>query len=110
MSVRARFTELAHQWAQHCEAVSYSSSPTVYLNHPAVQQLIDLGPDVVPLIMDRFATDFSCPWEHVLAAVTGVSMIDDPERIDAAEVHRRRLEWWEANRHRYDDSTTMIRL
>jgi hypothetical protein len=110
MSVKNHFLELARQWADHCEAVSYSSSPAAYLNHPAVQQLINLGPDVVPYIMDRYATDITCPWEHVVAAITGVSMIDDPERINPAEVHRRRLEWWEANRHRYDDSTTMIRL
>ena len=77
--------------------------------HPAVQQLIDLGPEVVPLIMARFPTDFSCPWEHVLAAVTGVQMTDNPDVQNGMEMYRRRLEWWEANRHRYE-GTDLIRL
>jgi hypothetical protein len=54
------------------------------------------------LIMERYATDHRVPWEFVVQDITGATMIDDPEWLDAKAATRRRLQWWEEARTQYD--------
>lgn len=94
MDLVSQFNALANQWADYCRSIAMSSNPDDYLRHPAYQQLIDLGPDIVPQIMARLATEELLPWEPVLEAITGVRFIENPGDYDPQEVLQKRLAWW----------------
>lgn len=49
-ALRARFDTLADEWA---EATRFQSSSTEIAIHPAYQQIIGMGPAVLPLIRGR---------------------------------------------------------
>jgi len=95
MNLPDRFAALAKEWADHCQGVSKSSNIEDSLKHPSFRALIDLGPDAVPLIMERYTTDELCPWEFVLEGITGVKCIEHRNVIVWGEVTKKRLAWWE---------------
>ena len=49
-SVQAQFNILIEQWEDHCRANSCSSDPADYLNKDIMDQMIQLGPKVLPFI------------------------------------------------------------
>jgi len=100
MDLTTTFDDLAGQWSRHCEQVAYSSNMSDRFTHPAFQQLIDLGPDSVPLMIRRLADDSDgCPWEFVLQELTGVRFLRDPDRFDLSSARRQRLDWWESRQN-----------
>lgn len=91
MDIAEKFRTLAEAWAQHCKSVFFSSNIADSLRHPAYRQLIELGPAVVPMIMERYETD-EMPWECVLQEITGINLSEDD---GPGESYQRRLEWWQ---------------
>jgi hypothetical protein len=98
MTLAETFDTLAKEWAEHCRRVMHRSNPADYLRCPAYQRLVALGPAAVPLVMERYESDTSVPWESVVEAITGTSMTKDPTFIDPDEVLRLRTEWWARER------------
>lgn len=66
-SLRERFNALADEWIA---ATRLSSSATTTCMHPAYQQIIGLGPDVLPLILEDVAAG-ELHWGWALRALTG---------------------------------------
>jgi len=60
--------------------------------HPAFQKLVDLGPEIIPLAMERLKKDLGVFWFLVL-----MKLIDNPPDThvegDMAEMKRRWIQW-----------------
>jgi hypothetical protein len=97
MELRAEFDALADEWERHRQKIWYSSNIRDYLDHPAVRKLVGLGRPAIPLIIERYKKD-QLPWGFVLQEITGVKIIEDPNRFNPDEVKRRWVEWWEETR------------
>lgn len=88
------FKQLAREWKDGTAATSSLSK--VYF-HPSYQQIIGLGPDVLPLIFRELRREPDW-WFWALSAITG----EDPVPADAAgDLRRMTAAWleWE-KRHR----------
>src|SRR3954452_14891428 len=66
-SLRSRFRGLADTWSEETGDSSFIQKK---VSHPAYQQIIGLGPDVVPLILHELE-ETPAHWFWALAAVTG---------------------------------------
>lgn len=97
MTIRDKFEPLANQWVRHCKSVVLSSNIKDYLDHPSYRELVSLGTEAVPCIMDRYREDDFTPWGFLLDDVTGLGMIEDRRRFKPAEVKQRWLVWWQTN-------------
>lgn len=95
MSAAERFELLAGQWVSHCENVALSSNINDYLDHPAYRELIALGDEAIPLIIERYRDDVFTPWGFLLDDITGLNMIEDRNRFRPADVRQRWLDWWQ---------------
>lgn len=80
-SLRAKFEALADEWA---EGTRFQSSPTEIAIHPAYQQIIGMGPAVLPFILDRLAHRTE-HWFWALGAISGEDPVDpsDAGKVDA---------------------------
>lgn len=79
-SLRERFNALADEWIA---ATRLSSSVTDTCMHPAYQQIIGLGPDVLPLILEDVVAG-ELHWGWALRALTGHDVAADAETLPAA--------------------------
>lgn len=102
MAIQTQFETLASQWSDHCERVLLSSDINDRLDHAAYRDLVSLGDEAIPYIMDRYQDDDSVPWGFVLDDITGKHIIEDRNRFDPSDVQKRWLAWW---RNRDADST-----
>lgn len=66
-TLEEKFPRLAKEWHQ---AVAHHSSSRIRDNHPAYKEIIDLGPAVVPLLLQDMETNRR-HWLKALAAITG---------------------------------------
>ena len=88
-----QFRQLAAQWK--AETAGHSS-PRAITGHPAYQQIIEMGPPAVPLILQDLAENGGW-WYPALRALTGANPVPEsakgrPPQNDAAW-----LEWGRAN-------------
>jgi hypothetical protein len=84
-----RFQRLAQTWH---EAVAYHSSSRIRYNHPAYQEIIRMGPAVVPLLLrDLEATGRH--WFEALRAITGADPIPDTDAGQIAKMKEAWLRW-----------------
>jgi hypothetical protein len=80
-----RFWRLADAWQQ---AVAHHSSESTRVNHPAYQEIIGMGPEIVPLLLRDLEVN-GRHWFAGLRAITGVNPVpaEDagrvPQMIDA---------------------------
>lgn len=84
---RQRFEALASQWEAETEFMSRQSQTVM---HPAYQQVIGMGPDAVPLLLERLR-DNPDNWFWALTAITG----EDPGKDSSTLLEARDawLEW-----------------
>jgi hypothetical protein len=85
-TVEARFRRLARVWA---EATGHLSSMSAASKHPAYQEIISLGPEVVPHLL-RDLKENETHWFVALRTITGV----DPVPSAAAGNVPRMIEVW----------------
>ena len=90
---RERFNELADQW--EIETVFLSSSEQVS-KHPAYQEIIGMGKQAVPLILERMQAQRG-HWFIALRAITGANPVKPADRGKVAVMQTSWLEWGEAN-------------
>ena len=72
-AVEQHFRRLADAWHK---AVAHHSSTTIRNNHPAYQEIIALGPDVIPLLL-RDMEQNETHWFHALRQITGANPIPE---------------------------------
>ena len=71
MSLESRFRNLATWWEAETGGQSSISRKA---NHPAYQQIIELGPDVIPLMIEDMREQPN-HWFVALRALTGVNPV-----------------------------------
>ena len=85
-ALRARFDELADEWAQETRLQSSSTEIEI---HPAYQRIIGMGPAVLPFILDRLAQRT----EHWFWALAAISREDPVDPMDAGRVEAMAEAW-----------------
>ena len=90
---RQRFTKLADQW--EIETVFLSSSGQAS-KHPAYQEIIGMGKQAVPLILERMQAQGG-HWFIALHAITGANPVKPADRGKVAVMQASWLEWGKAN-------------
>jgi hypothetical protein len=88
-SIMERFHELAHRWRSD---VGPDSSTTAMAMHPAYQQIIGLGCEVVPLIL-REMERRPDHWFWALKAITGIDPVEPTLRGRIEEMAKAWLRW-----------------
>ncbi|MBC5829214.1 MAG: hypothetical protein GIW98_03350 [Candidatus Eremiobacteraeota bacterium] len=83
------FIRLAHQWRQD---TAQSSSLNEKFQHPAYREIIDLGPEVVPIILRDLRTrpDY---WFSALTSITGQDPISPLSYGNLDEMVSSWVEW-----------------
>lgn len=87
--VASRFDVLADQWSR--EALQLSSITQIVL-HPSYQQIIGMGPVVLPLIFARLA-DHPGHWFWALNAITGENPVPAEDLGNVRRMNEAWLRW-----------------
>lgn len=90
---RKRFDELAEQWER--ETVFLSSSERAS-KHPAYQEIIGMGKQAAPLILERMQAERG-HWFIALRGITGANPVKHAERGNIPAMQEAWLEWGERN-------------
>jgi hypothetical protein len=88
-----RFRELVRQWK---EATAFTSSGTEIALHPAYQQIIGMGKDAVPLILDELQGEED-HWFWALRSITGEDPVAPSERGNLPKMTAAWLAWARSN-------------
>ena len=88
-----RFRDLARRWK---EETVYSSSLTEITQHPVYQQIITLGRDVIPLILDELRREPDY-WFAALKALTGADPVAPADRGKVRRMADAWIDWAKAN-------------
>ena len=97
--LEATFNVLADKWIKE---TGFHSNSYFIVNHPAYQQIVELGEDVLPFIfreLERGRT--AVHWPHVLSVVTGADPVPPPRQVpspgwvalDIKAIHEAWLRW-----------------
>lgn len=92
-NLEERFVRLAAVWQQ---AVAQQSSSRVRDNHPAYQEIIRLGPPIVPYLLRDLETNRR-HWFAALAAITDANPVRREEAGDSARMVEAWLRWGREN-------------
>jgi hypothetical protein len=96
-NLEERFTRLATKWHQ---AVAHQSSSRVRDNHPAYQEIIRLGPPVVPLLLRDLERNRR-HWFTALVAITGVNPVTREDAGDIPRMIEAWLRWGRENGYQW---------
>ncbi len=88
-----KFQQLAAIWRAE---TSYLSSSTAIVNHPAYQEIIHMGPPVVPLLLRDLERE-PARWFSALHALTGANPMEPADRGKVAQIAEAWLRWGRAN-------------
>lgn len=89
MQIEKKFIALRDEWKTKR---GHHSETLKLVMHPAYQQIIGLGPDVIPLLLRELATTPD-RWYWALRALTGEDPVSPEHRGDSAAMVRAWLEW-----------------
>ncbi|NJR70906.1 MAG: hypothetical protein HC771_21415 [Synechococcales cyanobacterium CRU_2_2] len=92
-----RFRKLADQWKQETKGIS---STTQLAMHPAYQQIIGMGQDVVPLLMKELEAK-SGRWFWALKSITGEDPVPPEQRGRTREMTEAWLAWGREQGYRW---------
>lgn len=84
-----QFLELVKQWRIETRGISSTNKAS---QHPAYQQIIGMGQDVVPLLLRELERS-SGRWFWALKAITGEDPVPQEKRGHTKEMIRYWLEW-----------------
>jgi hypothetical protein len=96
-TLEERFRRLSAAWQQ---AVAYHSSTSIRNNHPAYQDIIGLGPPVVPLLLRDMEAN-STHWFAALRQITGADPIPESAAGRIPEMVAAWLRWARDNGYRW---------
>jgi hypothetical protein len=94
--VEARFRRLAAVWERE---TGHLSSMLAASSHPAYQQIIDLGPDVVPLLL-RDLEENEGHWFIALRKITGAQPVPESAAGNLPKMVEAWLAWAKENGYR----------
>lgn len=89
VTLQRRFFELAAQWKR--ERGPHSSSARL-AQHPAYQQIIELGPEAIPLLLRELEREPD-HWFRALHALTGADPVPAESRGDVRAMTAAWLNW-----------------
>src|SRR5437773_2154916 len=81
-ATRRRFQELVRQWK---EATMFLSSITDMATHPAYQQIIGMGKEALPFLVEELRREPD-HWFWALQAITGINPVPPADRGDVANM------------------------
>lgn len=90
--IRARFQSLAQRWREETE---FHSAPSALFMHPAYQEIIGLGPAVLPLMLADLEKTRD-HWFWALRAITGENPVPAEERGKVERMAERWVDWGRA--------------
>ncbi|MBI4833755.1 MAG: hypothetical protein HY811_02890 [Planctomycetes bacterium] len=96
-SLAQEFYGLSSEWQKD---VKHFSSVTEMALHPAYQQIIGLGKDVLPLILNEL-TQQSSHWFWALKAITGIDPVPTNQRGNIRQMTQAWLLWAKENKINY---------
>jgi hypothetical protein len=96
-TVEARFRRLAAAWEQ---ATGHLSSMTAASNHPAYQEIIHLGREVIPHLL-RDLEDNETHWFIALRQITGINPIPPSAAGNVPKMIEAWLQWAKDNGFRW---------
>ena len=88
-----RFRDLVRQWK---EATIFTSSGTEMALHPAYQQIIGMGRDAIPLILEELQREED-HWFWALKSITGEDPVAPGDRGNLPKVTEAWLRWAQTN-------------
>lgn len=91
--IRVQFKELTKQWKADRR---FASSTDAIVKHPAYQQIIELGPVVIPFILEELKNDPDY-WFWALAALAKTNPVPPESRGDLEEMTATWLDWGRTN-------------
>jgi hypothetical protein len=91
----ARFRELVREWKA---ATLVTSSGTEMALHPAYQQIIGMGKEAIPLILEELQREDD-HWFWALKSITGEDPVPEADRGSVPKMTQAWLQW--AKRHGY---------
>jgi hypothetical protein len=94
-SLDARFRDLVQQWKA---ATEFTSSLTQMVTHPAYQQIIGMGKEAIPLILEELQREED-HWFWALKAITGEDPVPPGDRGQLPKMTEDWLRW--AEEHGY---------
>ena len=92
-SLQARFEALVQQWLEDTQVVS---SFTVIVSHPAYQEIIAMGPKVVPFILRDLEREPK-HWGRALRAITGAQPVPKEHAGRVKQIAEDWLRWAREN-------------
>ena len=90
---RERFRELADRWQEETFFLSRSDLKNA---HPALQEIISIGPPMVPLILERMRSQGG-HWFEALQQITGADPVSPADHGNIAAMQNSWLQWGERN-------------
>ena len=90
---RERFRELADRWQKE---TFFHSNSALKIAHPAFQEIVNMGPSIVPLILERMRSQGG-HWFEALQQLTGARPVPPESRGRIKEMTQAWLEWGERN-------------
>lgn len=87
--IKETFMRLAKQWERETRHMSLLSD---IVSHPAYQQIIDIGPEVIPLILEELRQEPNY-WFSALRAITGDNPVKPEDRGRLQKMTQAWLEW-----------------
>lgn len=90
--LRARFEALANRWREETE---FHSAASALFMHPAYQEMIGLGPAVLPLMLADLKKTHD-HWFWALRAITGENPVPAEERGKVERMAERWVDWGRA--------------
>jgi hypothetical protein len=96
-TVEERFRRLAADWQR---ATGHLSSMTAASHHPAYQEIINLGPEVLPYLL-RDLEENETHWFIALRKITGINPIPSSASGNVPKMVEAWLQWARENGHRW---------
>src|SRR5438309_12127348 len=96
-SLRERFERLAASWEK---AVAHHSAESIRTKHPAYQEIIALGPPVIPLLL-RDMERRQRHWFAALGALTGVNPVAASDAGKISKMIQAWLQWGRENGYQW---------
>src|SRR5262245_38789145 len=87
--VKTEFERLKKEWY---DRTSFHSNPDIIFGHPAYQKMIDLGPEIIPLVFEEVKQHRGW-WILALHLVVGVNPIPEKMRGRYPEMVECWLKW-----------------
>jgi hypothetical protein len=94
--VQEKFQRLANAWHQ---AVAHLSSSSKRESHPAYQEIIAMGPAVVPFLLSDLEAN-RLHWFTALTAITGINPVAEEDAGNVPRMIKTWLQWGKAQGYR----------